>query len=91
MPAYTLVGRSLVIASVAIVLFVPAAFAGRVGCRDVDAALESGLTPEQASVELDTTATRVEACQRIALQRARNEERRAEQHERHAERQLLRD
>jgi hypothetical protein len=91
MPAHTFVGRSLAIVSVAFALATPAAFAGRVTCRDVQAALSAGKTPEQAQEALGTTATRIEACQRIAHQNARNEERRAEQHERRAERELRRD
>jgi uncharacterized protein (DUF433 family) len=69
----------------------PAAFAGRVRCRDIDAAMNAGKTPAQIVDELGTTATRIEACHRIALNRAQHDETRAEQRQRHAEREALRD
>jgi uncharacterized membrane protein len=91
MRVYTFVGRLLAIVSVAVVFIVPAALAGRVTCRDVDAALKAGKSPAEVGEELGTTATRIEACQRIALDRARHENRRADQRDRHAERALSRD
>jgi hypothetical protein len=90
MPWYTFVARSLAVVAVVLLVVVPPAFANRVNCRDVTAALAEGRNAEEARQYLGTTATRVEACQRIALDRIRHEDRRAAQHLRHAQRELIR-
>ena len=87
----TFVRRALAVVSIALLLPATAAFAGRVRCRDIDAAMRAGKTPAQIQEELGTTATRIEACHRIALNKAKHQETRAEQRERHAQREALRD
>jgi hypothetical protein len=91
MPAYTFVARLLIVSSIAAVLAAPAAFAKRATCRDIDAALKGGKTPAQVEADLGTTPTRIEACRRIAIDRARHAERRAALVERHSERLRNRD
>jgi hypothetical protein len=87
----TFVRRALVVVSIALLLPATAAFAGTVRCRDIDAAMRAGKTPARIQEELGTTATRIEACHRIALNKAKHQETRAEQRERHAQREALRD
>jgi len=91
MPTYTFARRALAVVLIALVFGPSAAFAGRVRCRDIDAAMKSGKTPAEIQDDLGTTPTRIEACHRIALNRAKHDETRAEQRERHAQREALRD
>jgi hypothetical protein len=75
----------LLVSLLALVSLAPAALAKRVHCRDVGAALAAGKTPAEVETELGATRTRIEACQRIAADRAVHDARRAAHRQRRAE------
>lgn len=92
MPMHVLVRRLVTIVPlVAVLIAAPAAFAKAVACRDVNAALRAGKTVADVRAESGATQTRVEACQRIAADRARMAERREAFHQRRAGRTRNRD